>query len=263
MLPAAAALAATSAAQLNRQEDAATGASDVVLVVAGTAVALLALVTLQVYLARRTRRLFNLGLVVATVVMAVLAVVMLGDLGAERAKVVTGTEHGYGPVARLAQVRVLAFQADGDESEALIARGTGQAFLADADAALAVAANDLTVATSEARAPAAIAALAPASGQLRAFVTVHALIRRDDANGQHDQAVALAPTAGPTGSNAALQALDANLTAALDAEQTAFGAGVSDARHAIGSLPAIAAIAAVAAVVVALVGIKPRIDEYR
>jgi len=266
MLPAAADLAATSAAQLNRREDAATAASDVALVVAGSAVALVALIVLQIYLERRTRRLFNLGLVVATVVVAVMAIVMLGDLSTERARVVSATEHGYGPVAHLAQVRVLAFQADGDESEALIARGTGQAFLADADAALAVARSDLAAASTEAGAGAAGApgsAGAAASTDLVAFVTVDATIRRDDASGQHDQAVALALTPGSTGSNAALQALDGELTSALNAEQAAFGARLAEARHAIAYLAAAAAVAAAVAVIAALAGVKPRIDEYR
>jgi len=263
MLPAAARLPAVRAAEANRQEDAATAFSDVMLVAAGTAVALIALIAFQVYLERRTRRLFNPGLLVATVAMVVLVVVMLGALGSQRAKVVTGTEHDYGPAARVAQVRVLAFQADGDESEALIARGTGQAFLADADAAVAAARQDQAAATSEAGASGSTAALDRAAVDLQAFVAVDATIRADDANGQHDQAVALALTSAPTGSNAALQALDGELTTALDAEQASFAAGLAQARHAIASLTAIATVAAAAAVVAALIGVKPRIDEYR
>jgi len=264
MLPAAAELAAASAQQLNRQENGATAASDGVLVLAGTAVALIVLVVFQAYLARRTRRLFNLGLVVATVVVVVLAIVVLGDLGSERAKVVTGTEHGYAVAARLAQVRVLVFQVDGDESEALIADGTGQAFLADADAATSTADADLSQARGAATpTPTALAALDRAAPDLNAFLAVDRTIRTDDANGQHDAAVGLALTPGVTGTNAALQALDGDLTAALAAGQAEFDARVADARHAIGDLPVIATVAAVLAVGLALVGVKPRIDEYR
>ena len=130
---------------------------------------------------------------------------------------------------------------------------------------LAVARSDLAAASTEAaqRARRPARPVRPASTDLVAFVTVDATIRRDDASGQHDQAVALALTPGSTGSNATLQALDGELTAALDAEQAAFGARLAEARHAIAYLAAAATVAAAVAVIAALAGVKPRIDEYR
>ena len=172
-------------------------------IVVATLVLLGVLVAVQVFVTRRTRRALNLGLAAATLAVLVTAIVMLSGLGSERAAVVRGGEHGYASVARLTAARVLAFEAEGDESAALIARGNGQSYESDLDGSVARAKALLDQATAAATG-ADLSGLGPA---LAGWESVDANIRALDSGGHHDQAVALARRACRWGLPACLRHL--------------------------------------------------------
>jgi hypothetical protein len=177
--------------------------------------------------------------------------------------VVSANTHAYASAARLAQAEVIAFQARGDESQALIARGNGQAYEADFDAAVSQLRGLIGAVAGSVTTTAAAPAVQAAGPALDAYVALDRAIRADDAGGRHDQAVALAEGNGPGGGNAVFGALQAQLDGALGSEQSAFAAGARAARHRLGPLTVVASIAAALGVVLALAGVQPRIDEYR
>jgi len=121
------------------------------------------LVAAQVYLTRRTNRLFNLGLLGATV----LAVALLGWLALSwngvRAELSAAQRDGSGQVRLLAQARLDALQARADESLTLVARGNGGDFETDYKAADGRLTARLAGARDAASDPAVRAAVASAT----------------------------------------------------------------------------------------------------
>jgi hypothetical protein len=264
LLPAASGVASAGATRLNRSQRRATSVADVLVVLLTGLPALAALIGLQVFVTSRTRRAVNLGAAAATIVSVVALALVLSGMGAERAAAARAGRHAYASVARLAQARVLAFEAKADESQALIALGSGQSYEHDFDTDVAATSVLLDGAAAASTAPAAGAAIADgALPALRRFVSLDATIRRQDASGRHGDAVGIAIGTGPGSVNPVFASLDAELTTAQSAEQAAFVASVASGRRRLSALPVIATGAAALAALLALGGVQPRIGEYR
>lgn len=132
ILPAVDRLAAEDALDIDRGYAQATRWYQPVLVGVAGAAALVALVALQIRLFRRTHRMFNLRLVAATVLVVIATGLTLLAFGVSRARLVDSRNDAFRPMTVVAQVRVLALRAWGDESLSLIARGNGDDLDADA-----------------------------------------------------------------------------------------------------------------------------------
>ncbi|CAI7974916.1 conserved membrane hypothetical protein [Frankia sp. Hr75.2] len=132
ILPAVDRLAAEDALDIDRGYAQATRWYQPVLVGVAGAAALAALVALQIRLFRRTHRMFNLRLVAATVLVVIATGLTLLAFGVSRARLVDSRNDAFRPMTVVAQVRVLALRAWGDESLSLIARGNGDDLDADA-----------------------------------------------------------------------------------------------------------------------------------
>ena len=263
ILPAAASLAQGSARDTRSRAGAATAGSDVLAVLGVTLLAAALLILTQVFVARRTRRAINIGLALATVAVVVVGWVDLAGMAAERTAVRSAYGSSYASSADLAQAEVLAYQARGDESQALIAQGTGQAYEADFDAAAGRVRTLLTALPSTRPTPAALQALDAAGPALADYVQLDRTIRADDAAGRHADAVSLAVGAGALDANAVFGGLETQLAAGLSSEQAAFSSEAATAHHRLGVLPVVAVIGVLLAAILALAGIQPRIDEYR
>jgi hypothetical protein len=259
LLPQASVLAETSAGGTNHAEDRATAATDVALAVVATLALLALLVAVQLWITRRAKRAVNVGLAIATLLTLVLGVVVLGDLGSERSDVVRGGEHGYASVARVTAARALAYQAQGDESDALIARGNGQSYESDLDTAAA----RVKVLISQAAATADAADLSGLEPAFDRWLAVDTQIRTLDGGGQHDQAVALALGHAAGDSLGAFTQFDAQIGDALSAEQQSFTHQTSEARKALDPLRWVVPAGAILIIVAVLGGIQPRVNEYR
>lgn len=256
LLPAAAGVAQGSGSRVNHARTAATALTDVLLVLGAGLVALVALVVLQWFVTGRTRRAVNIGAAAATIVALVTMIVVLAGMASERSAAVTAGEHAYATVAALTQARVLVFEAKGDESQALIALGSGQAFRQSFDVDVAAAGRLVADARRSATDPGAVDRAASA---LQRYVADDAAVRQRDDAGSHSQAVALAVGAAATDARAA----DAALTGAQTTEQAAFRSRTSSARDHLGALPTVASVGAILAVLLVLVGVQSRINEYR
>ena len=93
--------------------------------VAGLLAALAVLLFTQVWLAGRTRRLFNLPLVTATAAVLVVGVVLVGLMAWSQSKANKTRSNAYFATVELATARIDAFDAKSAESLTLIARGSG------------------------------------------------------------------------------------------------------------------------------------------
>ncbi|WP_158884609.1 hypothetical protein [Amycolatopsis anabasis] len=231
---------------------------------------LAALVATQIYLTRRTNRLLNVGLVVATgaVVLMVLwgavALVVQGIL------VGSGKDDGSHQVDVLVRARITALQARADETLTLVARGDGAAYEKDfAGLAVQLAGEDRKggllgeakgLVAGQAGARHVEAAVADADAWLRA----HAEVRKRDDSGDYDDAVKLAiDMKSPDSAAAAFARLDKNLVEAIDVGRQGFLDETRGADRALTLLPAGVAVLAVVAAAGATMGIRERLREYR
>ena len=219
----------------------------------------------QFWLYRQTNRILNLPLLGASVLAVALLLVVVAQLRSEASEAARGRDTSYASVNLLAQVRIAAFRAKGDESLTLIGRGNGSAF--DDDFAVQVATLPKVLAQARGLATSSsseAATLGAATTALQAYLAVHADIRRFDTGGQFDRAVALAVRGGTTSpANAAFSAFDGRISSALDAAQQEFGAHLHASRGHLRGLTVTIPIVMLLGGILALYGFQQRITEYR
>jgi len=225
------------------------GRAGLVLLLAGSA--LVVLVGVQVWLASRTHRRLNAGLVLSTIVL-VAATFLLGaslDGGSRAAADVQ--DGAYADTVDLARAYSLANDAKAAESFTLIKRGSGQAY----EEAYAANVEEAT------------ALLGRGSPDLRArfdaWTGTHAEIRALDDGGDWDGAVALATSTEADSPN---DRFDAFAEAAQEETRAASGAVHADLERAARASQRsawVALVAGVLAAAAALWGFSPRLKEYR
>ncbi|WP_462188712.1 MULTISPECIES: hypothetical protein [unclassified Frankia] len=268
ILPAADALAATGATDIDHGYRRASSWHQVLLVGAVGAATLAGLVALQVRLFRRTHRILNPPLLAATALTAIILGLTLTAFGVERGRLVESRDHGYVPMTLTAQARVLALRAWGDESLSLVAHGNSVELGEDARAAAARLGYDgrgrrtgtgVLPATVALRGPdgPARAALEPAwRGYQATSLRVGNLV--SDVGG-FQQAVAVALGEGTT----SFTRFDDASEAVFTTSRTRFEARLSAAGEALSRLPLGATVALGLAAALAFVGIQLRINDYR
>ncbi|MBW4718217.1 hypothetical protein KZQ38_13630 [Saccharothrix sp. SC076] len=211
---------------------------------------LAALVLAQRYLTRRTNRVFNVGLLAAT---AAVVVSLLWVLVASLV-VVAHTSSGEDDAVLadvVAQARIAALKARGDEMLTLVARGNGGIY----ESAYKEASAELRGLVGSAP------PLARAGVELDRWRDAHTAVREADDRGDFTQAVERALGAGAAA--AAFDAVDANLTDALAQARSGLADRIARARGALtGAVPVVVLLALVAAVA-STAGLWQRLKEYR
>jgi hypothetical protein len=267
ILPAAQALYTADTTKLSDEQDAST--SFPWAAVALLLVLVAALVLTQIYLTRRTNRVLNIGLLVATgaVVLSLLwgavALVIQGTL------VAAGQTDGTSQVDVLVRARIAALQARADETLTLVARGDGatyeQQFIKLADqlvgpdgrSGLLGKARDLAIGTPGQQ------KIEAAEQAARDWSLAHIQVRKLDDSGQYQEAVDFATSVSKDSAAAAFQRLDVNLQDAIDVCRQEF---LDDTRSGENALTALAPGVGVLAVLAAAgvtVGVRERLREYR
>ncbi|WP_432849284.1 hypothetical protein ACQPXB_02505 [Amycolatopsis sp. CA-161197] len=267
ILPAAEALYRADTDKLAAEQDDSTGfpwaAVALLLVLAA------ALVVTQVYLTRKTNRVINIGLLVATacIVLSMLwgavALVVQGSL------VGAGKTDGSSQVDVLARARIAALQARADETLTLVARGDGasyeQQFIklaeqlvgADGQGGLLGQARDLAAGTPGQQ------KIEAAEQAAREWSLAHLEVRKLDDSGQYQQAVDFATSVSQGSAAAAFARLDANLQDAIEVCRQEFLDDTQAGGNALTALaPGVGALAVLAAGGVT-VGVRERLREYR
>jgi hypothetical protein len=252
------------------------------LLYAAAGVALFALlVHSQRFLRERFRRRRNRRLLLATGVLLLLGAMVASEAVFTAQTLVMAEGQDYNRLLNLWHIRSLVYDANGNESLSLIARGNGDAFdrnfqsntarLADRPMTdeLVTAAGRGDVQFQGLLADELNASSGPehdaAVDVLRAyrrFMGVDATVRARSQQGDHDSASRLALGAQPGQLGAAFAGLDAALGKAIDVVQQQFDRSVAFAEYSLLGHIALQLLT-VLIVLQAYRGLKPRIDEYR
>jgi hypothetical protein len=220
-------------------------------VIAAAALVLVVLLLAQASLARRSHRRLNPGLVVASVLMAMLAV-WLTAAGLVSTRAVTGAQtEGGEPLNTAVTARILAQQARADEILGLLKRGSDT--LADIKfdertAQLGWLLDDHPV--------------DGAADALRGWVRSNDQIRRKLASGDYPGAVAIARDDEPQDSTVQFTRLDTALRDDITRLRDRQRDGIAHAYTALNLLPAGAATIGVLSALAVAAGIAPRLSEY-
>ncbi len=207
----------------------------------------------QVYLSRTTHRTFNVPLVAATGLFALL-ILAVGTLFAnQRAHLDSAALKGSAPIAALARTRILVLTERADEALTLAARGS-----ADKE-------EDFKQATAEVdfydpRLAYAERFTATMQSRHEAYLTLHRQVRKLDTGGDYDGAVALAIGEQAT---TTFDDLTATLEQAIDNRKAAFTDEIGDAGAGLDLLSVLGPLLALAACALAVIGIRARLEEYR
>ena len=220
--------------------------------------ALVALVFAQRYLTRRTNRVLNPGLVVATALTAIsLLWVLVASLLVVYNASASKTEAAV--VDLLARARIATLTARGDETLTLVARGSGTTYEAEyveADEVL----EDLLGRVRELDPTPPVVEAAEHHARWR---DAHREVRRADEAGDYTAAVASALGQDARGGATAFDALDSDLVDAIGAARAELTDAIGRARAALrGVVPAVVVLALLAAVA-STFGLWQRLKEYR
>jgi hypothetical protein len=220
------------------------------------------LIYTQVLIARRTNRVFNVGLVAASLVALLVLAWSATALSATADRVDAGRGEGSALVSALADGRRLALQARADEALTLIARGNGAAFEKD----YARVMDDLTgvLGTAAGRAPEADQArIEQAREHVERWRSLHTDMRALDDKGDYLAAVAKATATGEADLAGVFGQFDTAMTGALAAANDRVDRQAGRGGRALTGLE-IALLLLTAGLVAAVVlGFRPRIKEYR
>lgn len=265
ILPAAAELQRRQASRLNDAYQRAGAVPVVALAACGASLA--GLIWVQVFLCRRTQRVINVGLVLATG--AVLAGLVWWTAAgiASAGSLARALGHSRSVSEALGPAQLTALQARAVESLGLITRDG--AIEPDFDARMQILArNDgaggaLGAAMQFATDPTGRALVQAAVGAAGGYDAAHKEVRRLDDIGEYPKAVDAAVGTHPASAAVAFDRLTAVLRDAVDYEREAFGRNIDRARDWLTGLPTgIGTLALIAAVGVAL-GVRQRLEEYR
>ena len=212
---------------------------------------LVLLVLAQASLTRRSHRRLNPGLVLATVLMAVLAVwLTVAGLVSTQAATGARTEGGE-PLDAAVTARILAQQARADEILGLLKRGSdtqSDIRFDERTAQIGWLLDDHPV--------------AGAADALRGWMRSHDEIRRRLAVGDYPGAVAIARDDGPQHSTPEFTRLDTALGDEITRLRARQRDGITEAYTALNGLPVGAAAIGVLAALAVAAGFGPRLSEY-
>ncbi len=226
------------------------------------------LAVIQVFLARLTHRIFNVPMALATALAFALGVWMIVGLIGEQNALGRAQRTGSDPVQVLSAARILALRAQGDEGLALVARGGGEASLADFDVVMrrlgssGEPASLLGEAAVIARRSGSAAAIERLSASTARYLAVHRHVVALESNGRFDDAVNLA--VGSRSQELSLaDALNSDLVREISTAQQRFGGAAGEATSALAGLWLAIGLLSVLFAGLALYGLLQRLGEYR
>jgi hypothetical protein len=261
MLPAADRLYTTEAERLNDDFHTGSATSTIVAFAAASAIALILLLLAQWYVARISRRILNLPMLVATV--AVMAVAVWGIVGlvSEQNALGSAQRSGSDSVEALSAATVLLSRAQGDLSLALVNRGTDQVdpldFLAVSHV-LERPGGVIAEISALARQTGTSAAAEKFNADYAAYqATAHQITNLEDTGQTKDAITGVQQASGIS------EQLSTDLGGQIAAAQRRYDRASADATSALDGLSVAIVLVTVLAAALALVGLRQRINEYR
>lgn len=265
ILPAANQLYAIEATRLG--DDYRSGTSTTPLVVLGIAIAV-SLVTLiggQLFVARMSRRILNLLMLAATLVIVAVSVWAVLGLVGERNALIRAQRNGSDSVEVLSASRVLLSRAQSDQSLTLVGRGSDEISPADFKKVMQVLSPQGGMIGAAAPLAARTGTSQDAERLAREFAAYRAQAAQVTAlqgNGRTGDAIklAVADAASPSSPSATLPS---DLASQAATAQARFRAQAANATSALSGLGIAIPVLAVVAAILALVGVRQRASEYR
>ncbi len=219
-------------------------------------VVLAGLLAVQIWLARRTHRRFNVPLTAGT--LAVLVALGLGAFimissqsAADRVR-----DTSYAATRAVAQARIAAFDAKSNESLTLVYRGTGQTYESQYKADLNAARAALGTASTAGSRDAGLA-------QLETWNTLHQTVRAKDDAGDTDAAVTAVTATGPNTASAAFADFGDRSAAALSVKAGDVSRGLDGSHWLLVVLGWLTLLVGIFAAATAWWGVSQRLEEYR
>ncbi|WP_229830104.1 hypothetical protein [Actinoplanes ianthinogenes] len=207
----------------------------------------------QGYLSRTTRRTFNVPLVAATGLIAVLVLLSTSIFANQRTHLSAADAQGSRPVAALAQMRILMLSERADEALTLAARGA-----ADHEADFTTARDGIDF--DDPRLTYAQAQVYQAARLHDDYLALHEQVQRLNQSGDYDKAVQLAISAE---TSKRFTALTDTMNTAITDRTDAFTGQIKDAGDGLDLLTVLGPLLALAACALAVIGIRARLEEYR
>jgi hypothetical protein len=265
ILPAAGRLYAAEAERLGDNQRTGTSTGGLVAVLIACAAALAVLVGAQVFVARRTHRVFNIPLVAATVVLAGLLAWVAIAMTSARDSLARAQRDGSDAVQVLSAARILWLRAQADESLALVARGGGAKYVDDVavvDRLLEPPRGLLGEASRLAARTGSTTGVGDLTATWHGVRAEHARVAGLESAGNFGDAVRLA--VGAHAREAALgDRLNRRFGELLASAQRRFDDAAGSARSALRALIVAIALLLVLAAVLGLLGLQTRLNEYR
>jgi len=237
-------------------------------VVAVGAVSLAGLVWLQVFLFQRTQRVFNIGLVVATVAVLAGTVWWMAAESVSANSLASARGHSRSVSDALGPAQIAALQARSVESLELVTRDAGPTepdFAArmqllerdnGAGGALGAARQFVSDQTGTTLVQAAI-------DDAGGYAAAHREVRRLDDVGDYVKAVNAAVNTREPSAATAFDRLDSALTVAVAHERDVFQRDIAHAQNWLTGLPIGTGGVALVIAVAVVVGVRQRLEEYR
>jgi hypothetical protein len=267
LLPAANAIYAQQSAALTAASAQATGLPWIVVTVLLAIGILLTLLAAQRWLRRRTHRIVNYGLLVASAAILISTIWLVVGFVSARSDFQQGIGHGSTPAEELAQSVIAAQQARGDQVLNLISRTGSTSFSADFAAETAKIGprpgSLLTAASASSTKGAAASEAAAAERAATAWYSVSDQVFQLDAAHQYAAETTRVIGTGPGSSQSGFTTLVAHLRRAINADQAVFTSNAAAGSGAFGGLEAGVIIAALLMAAGSAWGISRRLAEYR
>jgi hypothetical protein len=272
LLPGADRLYEVEARRLEHEYLSAGSGSDVEAVVVVMLAALALLVATQLFLVRRTKRIFNVPLVAASVLVVLLSASLVASFLVEQHRLEAARHPASDLVGALSRARVLALRAESDDSLALVARGSGDQYRADFDATVqklggrSGMSGSLGAATTLTGSSDTSDVVAEARKGYRDYLDVHGrIIQLQDSgdSGQFDEAVARATGTSDGDELPTLTRFDKSLLKGISQSEAQFRSDANGARNVLRVLAIAIPILAIACGALVLYGLQIRINEYR
>jgi len=263
LLPAATSLYKSAARRLDSGHRAGSSLDAEVAVVVAAAVVMVLLVGMQVFLTRRTRRLLNVGLTAAALIVAALCAWTVIGLRSQRGALAESQRGGSDPLIVLSAARILALRSLSDENLDLIRRDTQQA--SDfATVTVSISGDEdsrglLDRAASQAVDAAASSGVTEIQRLHDQFLATHDRVRRLADEYDYDAAITLARNDEAAASDALDKAFASEITRSRSRLDARAGAAADELRF----MPYVILVSALVAVAAVGAGMWPRLREYR
>jgi hypothetical protein len=263
LLPAARSSYLDENARLAAASSDATGLPWIIVVLVLAAVTGLVLYRTQRWLTRRTHRVVNYGLAVASAALLVASAWLISAFGVARADLQHGVGSGAAPAETLSQAEIAAAQGRGDELLNLISRSGDASFEQNFQLVRGELGPGRGSLLSAAAGSPGAAQVAAAQRDALAWYVANEKVYQLDVAANYAAETQLVLGTGPGSSAAGFDKLEADLGGAITADQVAFQSSASAGAGTFDGLEAGVVLAALLMAAGCVWGLNRRLEEYR